>query len=101
MNDRPHHIEIPLKGIHDKESLHALLADRLSFPDYYGRNWDAFWDVIGDSMPERLTFADWDDFKAAMPNEAQILQEMLGELAATFPEIGGEVEYKPTQSATP
>ncbi|MGE1042627.1 barstar family protein [Bacillus wiedmannii] len=28
------------------KELHKLLKERLGFPDFYGENWDAFWDAI-------------------------------------------------------
>ncbi|MBQ8163782.1 MAG: barstar family protein [Clostridia bacterium] len=28
--------------------IHTILAREFDFPDYYGRNWDAFWDCITD-----------------------------------------------------
>jgi RNAse (barnase) inhibitor barstar len=32
----------------DEESLHTTLASALEFPDWYGRNWDALWDLMRD-----------------------------------------------------
>jgi RNAse (barnase) inhibitor barstar len=38
----------------DAQSLHAELARAFEFPEYYGANWDAFYDCIGDSeLPQR------------------------------------------------
>ena len=34
------------REIPDKEALHAALAEQLEFPDYYGRNLDALYDVL-------------------------------------------------------
>ena len=28
--------------------MHQLLKDSFDFPDFYGRNWDAFWDMVND-----------------------------------------------------
>ena len=37
---------VDLAGVHDAESLHDALAAQLPLPDYYGRNLDAFYDVL-------------------------------------------------------
>ena len=35
-------VEIDLGGASTKEEVHNRIAQALGFPDYYGRNWDAF-----------------------------------------------------------
>ena len=37
---------IDLAGIRSAAKLHALLAEKLPLPEYYGRNLDAFHDVL-------------------------------------------------------
>ena len=32
--------------------MHDIIKRSLDFPDYYGRNWDAFWDCITDMVGE-------------------------------------------------
>lgn len=32
--------------------IHTILKEGLCFPDYYGRNWDAFWDCLTDMYNE-------------------------------------------------
>lgn len=48
---------IDLKEVNTVQELHDLLSTKLGFPDYYGNNWDAFWDMITDTkiviMPDR------------------------------------------------
>ena len=41
-------MEIILDGAQmtDRASLHDLLADKFAFPDYYGRNLDALYDML-------------------------------------------------------
>ncbi len=41
-------IEIDGKKISDKHDIFHLFADKLSFPDYFGNNWDAFFDCLKD-----------------------------------------------------
>jgi RNAse (barnase) inhibitor barstar len=37
-------------GIHTKERLFDAIASAMEFPDYFGRNWDALNDCLGDMM---------------------------------------------------
>ena len=32
--------------------VHQIIKDELDFPDYYGMNWDAFWDCLTDMVEE-------------------------------------------------
>ena len=42
------HIVLDGSAIRDREGLHALLAERLSLPEHYGRNLDALHDCLTD-----------------------------------------------------
>ncbi len=39
-------IELNLNGCKYLEEIHIRIQDALDFPDYYGKNWSAFWDCI-------------------------------------------------------
>ena len=34
--------------------MHLIIKEALDFPDYYGCNWDAFWDCITDMIGEPI-----------------------------------------------
>ena len=34
--------------------VHSVIKSSLDFPDYYGCNWDAFWDCITDMYGEKM-----------------------------------------------
>ena len=40
---------VDLSTVRDQKSLHALLAETLPLPDYYGGNLDALFDVLTDA----------------------------------------------------
>jgi hypothetical protein len=46
-------VEVPISQIHDWDTFHDTFAQALGFPDFYGRNMDAWIDC--------LTYADEDD----------------------------------------
>ena len=41
----------------------------LNFPEFYGMNWDAFWDTITGlvELPERVTIKGWNNLAAVLP----------------------------------
>ena len=69
---------IDLRQVHTKQDLHNLLSSKLGFPDWYGSNWDAFWDLITDTeivkMPDRLTFIGFKELSEKLPKDTQLLQ---------------------------
>ena len=62
-------VEVPMSQIHDWETFHDTFAQTLGFPDFYGRNMDAWIDC--------LTYADEDDGMSGItvgPGELVTLQ---------------------------
>ena len=39
---------IDFRGVKNYYDMHFTIRDSLDFPDYYGANWDAFWDCLTD-----------------------------------------------------
>ena len=87
-------LEVDLSAPETSIELHVLLWDRLSFPSYYGRNWDAFWDCITDpeqsSMPRVLRLKGWTALSRKMPRDARLLRNALQALPSERPEISVE-----------
>jgi RNAse (barnase) inhibitor barstar len=77
------------------EGFHTLLADKLSFPSFYGKNWDAFWDAITGlvEMPGQLTFINYSHFKQKFPQDSKILKEFLADMVTKYPTINCKVTY--------
>jgi RNAse (barnase) inhibitor barstar len=79
-------IEVDLGGVQDIRELHSLLASNLDFPEFYGMNWNAFWDAITGlvSMPKTLAFKGWNKFEEKFKEDADILKDLLCEYKDTF-----------------
>lgn len=87
-------ITIDVSEVSDERALHLLLMRELDFPEFYGRNWDAFWDAITGlvSIPDRVRFLGWDQLVASVPSGAAMLRRALDGYQATYqPEF--VVEY--------
>ena len=90
-------IIIDLREVNTKQEFHNLLSSQLRFPDWYGNNWDAFWDMITDTeivtMPKRLTLLGFKELSEKLPKDAKIFQECFIDLKQKHPSISCEVIY--------
>lgn len=72
---------IDLKNINTVQDLHLTLKTELGFPDFYGMNWNAFWDAITGlvEMPEELILINWKFLEEKMPSDAELLRQLIVE----------------------
>lgn len=88
---------LDLRQVHTKHDLHNLLASELDFPDWYGNNWDAFWDVIRDidlvTLPKRLILLGFKELSEKLPKDTEVLQKCFADLKQEYPSIVCEVIY--------
>ncbi|MFF3102451.1 barstar family protein [Viridibacillus arvi] len=65
----------------NEENFHEELASTLNFPDYYGKNLDAFNDCLSDIVPKRtgiiLTFKNYDIFTKRYPDIAYDILDII------------------------
>ena len=45
---------IDFSNVNHYFEMHAIIKEALEFPDYYGCNWDAFWDCLTDMYGEPI-----------------------------------------------
>jgi ribonuclease inhibitor len=95
IRNMPSLVAIDISQAKSKLELHNLLAESLSFPSFYGKNWDAFWDAITGlvEMPEILELHGIDQLKKVLPKEAVQLVTCLDDLGKDYPEIQCDVRY--------
>jgi RNAse (barnase) inhibitor barstar len=66
---------VDLSGINSRDGLHERLAQVFSFPNYYGRNWDAFGECIADlAPPVSIVVTGYESLRSALPREANECQ---------------------------
>ena len=61
--------------------IHTVLRDAFDFPDYYGRNWDAFWDCLTDMLgrPYRVELYGMEHVRELFDDTAQKIIDTLRE----------------------
>ena len=61
--------------------VHAVLKESLDFPDYYGCNWDAFWDCLTDMYGDymHIEIIGYENIRKRFENSANMIVEILKE----------------------
>ncbi|MEU1200082.1 barstar family protein [Streptomyces sp. NPDC005813] len=104
---------LDLTGITDKAGFMARCVRALELPDWFGRNWDALADVLGDpdwgpASPGRLlVVTGWRQYAKARPDEWEVAQQVLESAAGHYERydaalsvvlsLGGSDELHPDQ----
>ena len=50
-------MEVDFSQVAQPRDIHVAFSTALGFPEWYGHNWDAFWDLVSSDypLPDRLT----------------------------------------------
>ena len=82
-------MNIDLANIESEGQLYCVLARELGFPDFYGENWDAFWDSITGlvELPNEIDFVGTKDLQRILPKAFDQLKKCFQELSDEYPEI--------------
>ena len=77
LDDRKEIVTIDLREVISSKDLQIVLMEKLEFPDFYGKNWNAFWDSITGlvEMPQKIIFLGWDTFSVKLPKDAEMLMQ--------------------------
>lgn len=79
------------KSFIDKKTTHKILKDAFEFPEYYGKNFDAFWDCITDyaiscsqEETEKVIWKDFDVSKNNLGEDADLFLEIFQRAAEKY-----------------
>jgi RNAse (barnase) inhibitor barstar len=88
---------IDVSSVSTARALHTLLAHQLRFPDYYGHNWDAFWDCINDLVENQgantLEISGLDALTRVLPREAKLFRECLVDIQRKYPAFKVQLKH--------
>ena len=74
----PNTLEINVTSIRTSQELHLLLSEAFQFPDYYGKNWDAFDECIRDvQLPGLIEITGFELLRSHLPRDAELLSTCL------------------------
>ena len=87
---------LDVSAVQNSTDLHCLLKKNLELPDFYGMNWDAFWDAITGiiELPETLIFEGWSNVEERLPKDSQIFINLLNDFNEQYPHLKCKVVYK-------
>lgn len=80
-------IRLDVSNIYTSKDFQKYLQNNLQFPDFYGMNWDAFWDTITGliELPETVVIEGWIDLVKNLPNDANMFRELLQRYNTEYP----------------
>lgn len=76
------------RNITDKQALHAYLKEQCKFPEYYGNNLDALYDVLTDrEEPLEIRLEHAQELKEVLCGYGEAFIETLEDAAASCPNV--------------
>lgn len=91
-DDRKNEVSVDLSGCRYYDDFHRALKEAFLFPDHYGRNWDAFWDLltefcISHDQDIEIRISGFRKMPQELRNYAQKIFEILDEAHELYPHI--------------
>ncbi|WP_085832504.1 barstar family protein [Clostridium merdae] len=75
--------------------LHERIRVAFDFPEWYGKNWDAFWDLLwSDCEAEMVEIMGEHTLSKEFSSEIKIMHEVLQEGKIESKKYGGNFDYK-------
>ncbi len=75
----PKVVTINMKGIKTPKEFQSAIKQMLGMPDFYGRNWDAYWDAITGliTLPDELILDGWHIYKGIQKEDAEKFERIM------------------------
>ncbi len=86
---------LDLSGCRYLGELHHRIKNALDFPEYYGENWDAFWDVMRFDCPvEYIRIVGEESVAPSLKNHVDKLHELLKKCKQEQEALGFEFGFE-------
>ena len=79
MENKTDKYTIDFKDVKNRYDMFEIISTTMDFPDYFGNNWDAFWDCITDmaNLEMQIDVLNFDVLKMVSEKDAAIFIELL------------------------
>ena len=94
MNTRKYTIDF--REVEHYLEMHAIIWKSLDFPDYYGCNWDAFWDCLTDMYgdPIHIEIIGLDIIERKFDDSARKMIELLKDFKHYIPTFENDIKIE-------
>ncbi len=77
----PRVVTINMKSVKIPMQFQLIIKQMLCMPDFYGMNWDAYWDAITGliSLPDEIILNGWHIYKSIQKDDAEIFEKIMKE----------------------
>lgn len=85
--------QLDFRHVQTYGEVHKIIRAAMDFPDYYGENWDAFWDCLTDmtGRPLHVQIAGLDVLQRKFPEACAQMLEALRDLLQQY---GGDISVE-------
>ena len=88
-------VTLDLTGCQSLGEIHQRIKKAFDFPDFYGQNWDAFWDLLRNECDaNKIEVLGEDTVSKELEPSIEMINEILQELKEDRAEYGEVVEVE-------
>ena len=87
---------LDFRNVQYYSEVHTIIKESLDFPDYYGRNWDAFWDCLSDMYgdPVHIEILGLDNVERKSPIAAEKIVKICKKFKHYIPAFENDIKIE-------
>ncbi|HIS68554.1 MAG TPA: barstar family protein [Candidatus Gallacutalibacter stercoravium] len=88
-------VTLDLRGCQSLEEIHQRIKKAFDFPDFYGENWDAFWDLLRNECDmDKVVVLGEEAVSEELKPSVAMINEILQELKEDRAKYGEQIEIE-------